>query len=201
MASWLRRFHTFVERDTAVDAMDLEFRNKFHWDLLLQHAVRSLVLQTLMVSLCLDLVLDLVHPHYPSSSWKWIASCNNNLVWALKVYYPCIHAYTCCQEQLALELLSIKTVEEWHKAFTQQKSKLWTYISSLLILSNLLILTNFCPGEACRSVKIQFLLGGVAPLGPSQGRCHLGPLTRALPPWPHQGLCGPWTRAFSENFL
>ena len=175
MASWLRRFHTFVERDTAVDAMDLEFRNKFHWDLLLQHAVRSLVLQTLIVSLCLDLVLDLVHPHYPSSSWKWIASCNNNLVWALKVYYPCIHAYTCCQEQLALELLSIKTVEEWYKAFTQQKSKLWTYISSLLILSNLLILTNFCPGEACRSVKIQLLLGGVAPLGPSQGHCPLTP--------------------------
>ena len=98
------------------------------------------------VSLCLDLVL--VHPNYPSSSWKWIASCNNNLVWALKVYYPCVHAYICCQEQLALDLLSTKTVEEWYKAFTQQKSKLCTYISSLLILSYLLILTNFCPGEA-----------------------------------------------------
>ena len=58
----------------------------------------------------LDLVL--VHAHYPSSSCKRIASCNNNLVWALKVYYPCIHAYTCCQEQLALVLLSKKTVEE-----------------------------------------------------------------------------------------
>ena len=60
----------FVERDTAVDAVDLEFRNKFRWDLLLQHTVRSLVLQTLIVTLCLDLVLVLVHPHYPSSSWK-----------------------------------------------------------------------------------------------------------------------------------
>ena len=60
----------FVERDTAVDAVDLESRNKFSWDLLLQHAVRSLVLQTLIVSLCLDLVLVLFHPHYPSSSWK-----------------------------------------------------------------------------------------------------------------------------------
>ena len=43
-------------------------------------------------------------------------------------------------------------------------------ISSLLILSNLLILTNFCPGEAnflsSRSVKIQFLPGGVAAPGP-----------------------------------
>ena len=68
MASCSRRFLTFVERDTAVDAVDLESRNKFRWDLLLQHAVRSLVLQTLIVSLCLDLVL--VHPHYPSSSWK-----------------------------------------------------------------------------------------------------------------------------------
>ena len=106
MASCSRGFLTFVERDTAVDAVDLEFRNKFCWDLLLQHAVRSLVLQKLIVSLCLDLVL--VHPHYPSSSWKRIASCTNNLVWALKVYYPCIHAYTCCQEQLALDLLSTK---------------------------------------------------------------------------------------------
>ena len=60
----------FVERDTAVDAVDLDFRSKFPWDLLLQHAVRSLVLQTLIVSLCLDLDLVLVHPHYPSSSWK-----------------------------------------------------------------------------------------------------------------------------------
>ena len=68
--SW--RLVTFVERDTAVDAVDLESRNKFRWDLLLQHAVRSLVLQTLIVNLCLDLDLDLVlvHPHYPSSSWK-----------------------------------------------------------------------------------------------------------------------------------
>ena len=33
------------------------------------------------------------------------------------------------------------------KAFTQQKSKLCTYISSLLILSNILILT-FYQGEA-----------------------------------------------------
>ena len=72
MASCSRRFLTFVERDTSVDAVDLESRNKFHWDLLLQHAVRSLVLQTLIVCLCLDLELDLVlvHPHYPSSSWK-----------------------------------------------------------------------------------------------------------------------------------
>ena len=148
MASWSWSFLMFVERDTAVDAVDLEFRNKFRWDLLLQHAVRSLVLQTLIVSLCLDLDLVLVHPHYPSSSWMWIASCNSNLVWALKVYYPCIHAYTCCQEQLALDLLSTKTVEEWYKAFTQQKSKLCTYISPLLIFSYHLILTNFCPREA-----------------------------------------------------
>ena len=150
MASCSRRLVTFVERDTAVDAVDLESRNKFRWDLLLQHAVRSLVLQTLIVSLCLDLDLVLVHPHYPSSSWKWIASCKNNLIWALKFYYPCIHDYTCCQEQLALDLLSTKTVEleEWYKAFTQQKSKLYTFISSLLNLSNLLILTNICPGEA-----------------------------------------------------
>ena len=62
MASCLWRFLMFVERETAVDAVDLESRNKFHWDLLLQHAVRSLVLQTLIVSLC----LVLVHPHYPS---------------------------------------------------------------------------------------------------------------------------------------
>ena len=110
MASCSRRFLTFFERDTAVDTDDLEFRNKFRWDLLSQHAVRSLVLQTLIVSLCLDLVL--AHPHYPSLSWKSIASCNHNLVWALQVYYPCIHAYTCCQEQLALDLLSTKTVEE-----------------------------------------------------------------------------------------
>ena len=50
----------------------------------------------------------------------------------------------CCQEQLALDLLSTKTVEleEWYKAFTQQKSKLYTYIS------NLMILTNLCPVEA-----------------------------------------------------
>ena len=63
-----RRFHTFFERDTAVHAMDIESRNKFRWDFLLQHAGRSLVLQTLIVSLCLDLVL--VYPHYPRSSWK-----------------------------------------------------------------------------------------------------------------------------------
>ena len=69
MASCSLRFLTFVKRDTAVDAVDLESRNKFLWDLLLQHAVRSLVLQTLIVSLCLDLYLVLV-PHYPSSSWK-----------------------------------------------------------------------------------------------------------------------------------
>ena len=150
MASCSRRFLTFVERDTAVDAVGLESRNKFCWDLLLQHAVRSLVLQTLIVSHCLNLDLVLGHPHYPSSNWKWIASCNNDLVWALKFYYPCIHYYTCCQEQLALDLLSTKTVEleEWYNAFTQQKSKLYTYMSSLLNLSNLLILTNFCPGEA-----------------------------------------------------
>ena len=135
MVPCLRRF----ERDTAVDAVDLESRNKFCRDLLLQQAVRSLVLQTVIVSLCLDLVL--VHPHYPrsSSSWKWIASCSNNLVWALKVYYRCIHAYTCCQEQLALDLLLTKTVEEWYEAFTQLKSKLCTDISFLLILSNLLM--------------------------------------------------------------
>ena len=70
MAPCSRRLVTFVKRDTVVDAVDLEFRNKFRWDLLLQHAVRSLVLQTLIVSLCLDLDLVLVHPHYPSSSWK-----------------------------------------------------------------------------------------------------------------------------------
>ena len=72
MASYSRRLVMFVEMDTAVDAVDLESRNKFRWDLLLQHAVRSLVLQTLIVSLCLDVDLDLVlvHPHYPSSSWK-----------------------------------------------------------------------------------------------------------------------------------
>ena len=70
LASCSRRFLAFVERDTAVDAVDLEFRNKFCWDLLLQHDVKSLVLQTLIVSLCLDLDLVLVHPHYPSSSWK-----------------------------------------------------------------------------------------------------------------------------------
>ena len=65
MAWCSQRFPTFVERDTAVDAvdLDLEFRDKFRWDLLLQHAVH-----TLIVSLCLDLVL--VHPHYPCSSWK-----------------------------------------------------------------------------------------------------------------------------------
>ena len=110
MALCSQRFLTFVERDTAVDVVDLGSRNKFCCDLLLQHAVRSLVLQTFIVSLCLDLIL--VHPHYPSSSWKWVASCNNNLVRALKVYYPCIHAYTCSKEQLALDLLSNKTVEE-----------------------------------------------------------------------------------------
>ena len=60
MASCSRRFLTFDERDTADDAVDLEFRNKFRWD----------SLQTLIVSLCLDLDLVLVHPHYPSSSWK-----------------------------------------------------------------------------------------------------------------------------------
>ena len=72
MASCSRRCLTFDETDTAVDAVDLESRNKFRWHLLLQHAVRSLVLHTLIVSLCLDLDLDLVlvHPHYPSSSWK-----------------------------------------------------------------------------------------------------------------------------------
>ena len=70
MAECPRRSLRFVERDTAVDVVDLESRNKFRWDLLLQHEVRSLVLQTLIVSLCLDLVLVLVHPHYPSSSWK-----------------------------------------------------------------------------------------------------------------------------------
>ena len=67
MASCSRRFLTFVERDTAVDAVDLESRNKFRWDLLLQHAVRSLVVETLIVSLCLDLDLGLdlvlVHPN------------------------------------------------------------------------------------------------------------------------------------------
>ena len=47
MALCSRRLVMFVEIDTAVDAVDLESRNKFHWDLLLQHAVRSLVLQTL----------------------------------------------------------------------------------------------------------------------------------------------------------
>ena len=134
MALCSRRFLTFGERDTAVYAVDLKSRNKFRWDLLLQHAVRSLGLKTLTVSLCLDLVL--VQAHYPSSSWKWIASCNNNLVWALKVYYPCI--------QLALVLISTKTVEERYK----QNSKFCTYISSLLILSNLLIVFNFCPREA-----------------------------------------------------
>ena len=61
MASCSRRFLTFVERDPAVDAVDLESRNMFCWDLLLQHAVRSLVLQTLIVSLCLDLDLVLAH--------------------------------------------------------------------------------------------------------------------------------------------
>ena len=70
MASCSRRLVTLVERGTAVDAVDLESRNKFRWDLLLQHAVRSLVLQTLIVSLCLDLDLVLVYPHYPSSSWE-----------------------------------------------------------------------------------------------------------------------------------
>ena len=69
-ASCSRRFLTFDERDTAVDEVDVESRNKFRWDLLLQHVVRSLVLQTLIVSLRLDLDLVLVHPHYPSSSWK-----------------------------------------------------------------------------------------------------------------------------------
>ena len=59
MASCSRRLLTFDERDTAVDVVDLESRNKFRWDLLLQHAVRSLVLQTLIVSLCLDQGLDL----------------------------------------------------------------------------------------------------------------------------------------------
>ena len=47
MASCSQRFLMFVERDTAVDAVDLESRNKLCWGLLLQHAVRSLVLQTL----------------------------------------------------------------------------------------------------------------------------------------------------------
>ena len=70
VASCSQRFLTFVERDTAVGAVDLEFRNKFRWDLLLQHAVRSLVLQTLIVGLFLYLDLVLVRPHYPSSSWK-----------------------------------------------------------------------------------------------------------------------------------
>ena len=53
----------FVERGTAVD---LESTNKFRWNMLLQHAVRSWILHALIVGLC----LDLVHPHYPSSSWK-----------------------------------------------------------------------------------------------------------------------------------
>ena len=70
----------FVERDTSVDAVDLGSRNKFRWDLLLQHAVRSVVLQTLIVSLCLDLDLVLVHPHYPSSSWKLISS-SVTIIW------------------------------------------------------------------------------------------------------------------------
>ena len=35
MASCSRRFLTFVERDTAVDAVDLESRNKLRWDLVL----------------------------------------------------------------------------------------------------------------------------------------------------------------------
>ena len=43
MVSCSRRFLTSVKRDTAVVAVDLESRNKFCWDLLLQHAVRSLV--------------------------------------------------------------------------------------------------------------------------------------------------------------
>ena len=47
MASCSRRLVTFVERDPAVGGVDLESRNKFRWDLLSQHAVRSLVLQTL----------------------------------------------------------------------------------------------------------------------------------------------------------
>ena len=163
MALCSRRFPRFVERDTAVDAVDIESKNKFRWDWLLlkddsgdffsdyfrniekdgfawccfckceikycsggvrcfkdhanrckahernrsrrifrsiivflqqcrQYAVRSLVLQTLILiaTLCLDLLL--VHPHYlmvllptsskskakfiilvfmhPSSSWK-----------------------------------------------------------------------------------------------------------------------------------
>ena len=196
MASCSRRFLTSVKRDTAVDAVDLESRNKFRWDLLLQHAVRSLVLQTLIVSLCLDLdlVLVLVHPHYPSSSWKWIASCNNNLVWALKVYYPCIYAYTCCQETLALDLLSTKTVEKWYKAFTQQKSKLCAYISSLLIFSYLLILTNFCPGEA------NFLAVEVWKFSFPRGLCPLGPPTRALPLDPTRAYAAPGHRHFQKIF-
>ena len=162
-------------------------------------------MQTLIVSLCLDLDLVLVHPHYPSSSWKWIASCNNNLVWALKVYYPCIHDYTCCQEQLALDLLSTKTVEleERYKAFTEQKSKLYTYISSLLKPSNLLILTNFCPREAdFQAVEVwifSFSQGAFPPWAPHK---RVAPWPhQGLAPWPHQGLCGPWTLAFSDNFL
>ena len=55
MASCSRRFLMFVERDTAVDAVDLEFRDKFCWELLLQHAGISTVLQTLIVSLCLGI--------------------------------------------------------------------------------------------------------------------------------------------------
>ena len=116
---------------------------------------------------------------------RWIASCNNNLVWALKVYYPCIHDYTCCQEQVALDLLSTKTVEleEWYKAFTQQKSKLYTYISSFLIL---LISTNFCPGEA------NFLAAEAWKFSFSQGVLLLDP-TRAY--------AAPGPRYFQRIFL
>ena len=50
---------------------------------------------------------------------------------------------------------------------------------SSLILSNLLIFNQLLSRRgqflSCRSVKIQFLPGGVAPLGPPQGRCSLTP--------------------------
>ena len=181
-------------------SVDLESRNKFRFDLLLQHAVRSLVLQTLIVRLCLGLVL--VHPHYPSSSWKWIASCNNNLVWALKViwfghlkfYYPCIHDYTCCQEQLALDLLSTKTVEleEWYKAFTQQKSKLYFFLIKSLQPSDFnQLLSRRGQFLSCISVKIQFLPGRVAPLDPP---------TRALPLDPTRAYAAPGPGHFQRIF-
>ena len=149
-----------------------------------------------LVSLCLDLDLVLVHPHYPSSSWKRIASCNNNLVWALKVIWFGHLNFIILVLSLYSRLYSrtkIVELEEWYKAFTQQKSKLDTYISSLLNLSNLLILTNFSPGEAnFQAVEVwKFSFSQGATWAPLKG----------VAPWPHQGLCGPWTPAFSENFL